>query len=530
MLPRAPLDPQVYREPFFSLRRPSRSVVSRFLAHLLVRLLIVSALPGQWQAVAALFPVSMLWPLVAPQARAGAPADAGPETRVRGFEQENASCVGREASQAAGTHQAFGLGYGGDAVDRCLFAKARFYDPEVGRFISQDSFLGQVDKPPSLHRYFYGNANPTRYVDPTGHFVQELLEDAKRFAAEMAAVYQRAHDRVVARQGVDLGVASVQGFGIAAEMIRETQQRASNAQAGRPLSGVAAAGNTLISEMVARPLEMISDSGVGAANLALPGGFAMWQGSQPSQGEMAYSLARQQQVAGLKAALDANLPMTDRVAQGLFAVATTPLVVVEGLTWGAGGRASDALGQKAYQAATAPTLTDKIFAGLEAGEQGLTAFGAFGALAAPFTPRPKVWFGDAAPAGAPSGGATGPVNNIVGNQFDEYVAQTKLRGLDEAGQLGRQERLPTPDVPGRNYVQPDYTIYNPRGNVAAYADAKTGVSIGLDPQARGLVEWSKTTTSKTLIYYTPQGTTPVSADLLRYARRNGVRIQQVAAP
>ena len=131
---------------------------------------------------------------------------------------------------------------------------------------------------------------------------------------------------------------------------------------------------------------------------------------------------------------------------------------------------------------------------------------------------------------APSKGATGPTNNRVGNQFDEYVAHTKLRGLDEAGQLGRQERLPTPDVSGRNYVQPDYTIYNPRNNVAAYADAKTGESIGLDAQARGLVQWSKTTTSKTLIYYTPDGKTPISANLLRYAQQNGVRIQQVIAP
>jgi hypothetical protein len=27
------------------------------------------------------------------------------------------------------------------------------------------------------------------------------------------------------------------------------------------------------------------------------------------------------------------------------------------------------------------------------------------------------------------------------------------------GQLGRQERLPTPDVSGKNYIKPDYTIY-----------------------------------------------------------------------
>ncbi len=48
-------------------------------------------------------------------------------------------------------------------------AKARYFDPNFGRFLTQDSYLGQLDNPPSLHRYFYGHANPTRYVDPSGH-------------------------------------------------------------------------------------------------------------------------------------------------------------------------------------------------------------------------------------------------------------------------------------------------------------------------------------------------------------------------
>jgi RHS repeat-associated protein len=48
-------------------------------------------------------------------------------------------------------------------------AKARFYDPEVGRFTSQDSYLGEISDPPSLHRYFYANDRPTFFIDPTGH-------------------------------------------------------------------------------------------------------------------------------------------------------------------------------------------------------------------------------------------------------------------------------------------------------------------------------------------------------------------------
>ena len=52
-------------------------------------------------------------------------------------------------------------------------AKARYFDPKLGRFLTQDSFLGTQDNPPSLHRYLYGYANPVRYVDPTGNAPEE---------------------------------------------------------------------------------------------------------------------------------------------------------------------------------------------------------------------------------------------------------------------------------------------------------------------------------------------------------------------
>src|SRR5205085_8979562 len=35
---------------------------------------------------------------------------------------------------------------------------------------------------------------------------------------------------------------------------------------------------------------------------------------------------------------------------------------------------------------------------------------------------------------------TGPTNSAVGQSFDDYVAGTKLRALDESGQLLRQEK------------------------------------------------------------------------------------------
>jgi RHS repeat-associated protein len=76
----------------------------------------------------------------------------------------------RSPSELDASANRFGFtGYLFDQETDLYWAKARFYDPEYGRFTSQDSVLGEVDEPPSLHRYFYGYANPLRYIDPTGH-------------------------------------------------------------------------------------------------------------------------------------------------------------------------------------------------------------------------------------------------------------------------------------------------------------------------------------------------------------------------
>lgn len=48
--------------------------------------------------------------------------------------------------------------------------KARFYDPDLGQFLSQDSFEGTSDTPPSLHKYLYAAGNPVIYVDANGNF------------------------------------------------------------------------------------------------------------------------------------------------------------------------------------------------------------------------------------------------------------------------------------------------------------------------------------------------------------------------
>jgi len=60
-----------------------------------------------------------------------------------------------------------------DAESGMIYLRARYYDPSVGRFISEDTYKGQVDNPLSLNRYTYVLNNPLRYWDPSGRVAAE---------------------------------------------------------------------------------------------------------------------------------------------------------------------------------------------------------------------------------------------------------------------------------------------------------------------------------------------------------------------
>lgn len=58
-----------------------------------------------------------------------------------------------------------------------IYFGARFYDPAVGRFMTQDIYLGESNTPPSLHRYLYAYSNPAVYIDRHGYSSEK---DSKR--------------------------------------------------------------------------------------------------------------------------------------------------------------------------------------------------------------------------------------------------------------------------------------------------------------------------------------------------------------
>ena len=55
-----------------------------------------------------------------------------------------------------------------DETTGLYYLRARYMDTLTGRFISQDSYAGEISDPVSLHKYLYCSSNPVMKVDPSG--------------------------------------------------------------------------------------------------------------------------------------------------------------------------------------------------------------------------------------------------------------------------------------------------------------------------------------------------------------------------
>ena len=64
--------------------------------------------------------------------------------------------------------------YAGEYYDDELdmyYLRARYYNPQIGRFISRDILEGDISSPLDMNRYVYCRNNPIKYVDPSGEGV-----------------------------------------------------------------------------------------------------------------------------------------------------------------------------------------------------------------------------------------------------------------------------------------------------------------------------------------------------------------------
>lgn len=62
-----------------------------------------------------------------------------------------------------------------DADSGLSYAEQRWYDPGIGRFLSEDPYPGELLRPITLQPFIYASANPMRFIDPTGLISDESL-------------------------------------------------------------------------------------------------------------------------------------------------------------------------------------------------------------------------------------------------------------------------------------------------------------------------------------------------------------------
>ncbi|KAB3524800.1 RHS repeat-associated core domain-containing protein, partial [Alkaliphilus serpentinus] len=83
--------------------------------------------------------------------------------------------------------------YSGEYFDKetgTIYLRARYYNPYIGRFISEDTYKGTINDPLSLNYYIYCAGNPINYIDPSGHKREGVTERRPHERSRQTNAYQ----------------------------------------------------------------------------------------------------------------------------------------------------------------------------------------------------------------------------------------------------------------------------------------------------------------------------------------------------
>ncbi|ULO09514.1 RHS repeat-associated core domain-containing protein [Paenibacillus sp. 19GGS1-52] len=86
--------------------------------------------------------------------------------------------------------------------------RARWYDPSIGRFITEDTWEGRINHPDSQNPYVYVVNNPLIYVDPSGH-IFDVIFDIASLAYDTYQFVQDPSWENVGYMGLDVAAAAI---------------------------------------------------------------------------------------------------------------------------------------------------------------------------------------------------------------------------------------------------------------------------------------------------------------------------------
>ncbi|MGW8956696.1 RHS repeat domain-containing protein [Paenibacillus sp. NPDC055715] len=91
-----------------------------------------------------------------------------------------------------------------DSTTELQYLRARWYDPDSGRFINEDTYEGDIANPLSLNFYTYVKNNPLRFIDPSGHIptAMEAAEMAKNVYNITMSLNDRSRTNLLGGWGI----------------------------------------------------------------------------------------------------------------------------------------------------------------------------------------------------------------------------------------------------------------------------------------------------------------------------------------
>ena len=102
-------------------------------------------------------------------------------------------------------------GHATDVLTGLTYMQQRYYDAEIGRFISPDPVGPEEDFVNHFNRYNYAQNNPVRYTDPDG---REVIACAPKCTWEQVEYNQQEDAKDFGRFLLKLPMAAVTGFGV----------------------------------------------------------------------------------------------------------------------------------------------------------------------------------------------------------------------------------------------------------------------------------------------------------------------------